>query len=87
MKAFVIDLYDYSDFSILIHGQTREEAKYRAIRVWPDLEPPDYTDIQARRVRSLDDVEFTNENTRYYFIHENDENDFINFCDCPLCKK
>lgn len=81
----------------LVHGETREKAKYRFLRcnpegnTWHDLWP----DIRLHRLPEWDDKPFVDcSDIRMLFDNDDyDENGdlryddpFVNDCDCELCK-
>ena len=97
MLAYVAK-YDNEEWSILVHGETRGKAKFQFVRCEPsgNYDSSMWNEIRLRRLPRQDDKPFTYENSKaagfeYWYDEESDiilpEDDFINFCDCPVCRK
>lgn len=91
MKAYMATWMDddgYSEeWSILVHGETPEKAKARALRCEPTV-TWDYRGIRLTRRPQVDNVVFTYESTKGLFVIDSDEEfpEYINFCDCEICR-
>jgi len=81
----------FNDWTLLIHANTREQARNIAIEVWPELSKPNYIDVRAIRVPELDDKPFTHENLPDGLFKDDEEYSlkdyWVNFCNCEVCKK
>lgn len=96
MKAYLA-WFDEEDWYMLVHGETRAQAKYNFLRWNPmDGDRSSWVYIRLRREPSLDDLPFTPENlekTGNYFItgEYNEAGDEIvtfdidNDCHCKVC--
>jgi hypothetical protein len=96
MKAYLAT-YDGAEWVTLIHGETREKAKYRFMRCEPSgwADKSMWVDIRLTRLPEWDNRPFVDcSDIRMIFLPSDyDENgdgifdeSFINDCDCELCK-
>jgi hypothetical protein len=80
----------FSDYVILVHAATRGKACSAALRVWPDLYQPDYTELRAVRLPALDALPITLERVHNANVFTNNDelldHSWINFCACELCE-
>ena len=85
------------DWGCLVHGETREKAKHRFMRIEPSgwAEHDWWTDIRLRRIPGLDDKPITYDSAKEAgFEYEEEADDpmplppeeFYNFCDCEICR-
>lgn len=100
MLAYIVNFKD-ADWCTLIHGETRNKAKYRFMRCeptgWHDSSM--WTEIRLQRLPKQDDKPFTYEIAGAagfrYGTDTYDENGneiehpewFSNDCDCEICNK
>lgn len=81
----------FTDWTILIHANTREQARKIARDVWPEQHTPDYINIRAIRVPEVDNKPFTYENLPDGLFKDDEEyplkDYWYNFCACEICTK